>query len=131
MARSYKDARAKELLDLGNHLFDKRKPKDSRDQEIAWNICPDLAEFQSPLDLGEDWAAERMDGYPEQVSRELSNQLGANLRPNGKQWFKSSAGDDEIDADEGNARFLEYVGGTQRRGKCPGQNGLVRGSHGG
>lgn len=115
MARSSKDARAKELLDLGNHLFDKRKPKDSLDQEIAWNFCPDLAEFQSPLELGEDWAADRMDGFPEQVSRELSNQLGANLRPNGKQWFKSSVGDDEIDADEANAQFLEYVGKTMRR----------------
>jgi hypothetical protein len=125
LAKSYKDARAKELLDLGNHLFEKRKPKDSLDQEIAWQFCPDLAEFQSPLDLGEDWAADRMDGYPEQVSRELSNQLGANLRPNGKQWFKSSAGDDEIDADEGNARFLEYVGRTMRREMYRSKTGFV------
>jgi hypothetical protein len=125
LARSYKDARAKELLDLGNHLFDKRKPKDSLDQEIAWNFCPDLAEFQSPLELGEDWAADRMDGYPEQVSRELSNQLGANLRPNGKQWFKSSTGDDEQDADEANARFLEYLGRTIRREIYKPQTGFV------
>lgn len=125
MARSSKDARAKELLDLGNHLFDKRKPKDSLDQEIAWNFCPDLAEFQSPLELGEDWAADRMDGFPEQVSRELSNQLSANLRPNGKQWFKSSGGDDEIDADEANAQFLEYVGKTMRREMYRAKTGFV------
>mgnify|MGYP003897071883 CR=1 FL=1 len=125
LARSYKDARAKELLDLGNHLFDKRKPKDSLDQEIAWNFAPDLAEFQSPLELGEDWASDRMDGYPEQVSRELSNQLGANLRPNGKQWFKSSTGDDDSDADESNAQFLEYLARTMRREMYKVKTGFV------
>ena len=125
MARSYKDARAKELLDLGNHLFDKRKPKDSLDQEIAWNFCPDLAEFQSPLELGEDWASDRMDGFPEQVSRELSNQLAASMRPSGKQWFKSSTGDDETDADEANAQFLEYLGKTMRREMYKVKTGFV------
>jgi hypothetical protein len=125
MAKSYKDARAKELLDLGNHLFEKRKPKDSLDQEIAWQFCPDLAEFQSPLELGEDFAADRMDSFPEQVSRELSNQLGANLRPNGRQWFLSSTGDDEFDADEANAQFLQYVGRTMRREMYRAKTGFV------
>lgn len=114
MAR-YKDRRAKDILDLGNHLFTKRGPKDSLDQEIAWQFCPDLAEFTSPLQLGEDWAADRMDSFPEMVSRELVNQVGANLRPEGTPWFKQSTGDDELDADEAVAQFNEYITRTVRR----------------
>lgn len=115
MAASPKDRKAKEILDLGNHLYSKREPKDSLDQEIAWQFAPDLAEFTGPLHLGEDWAADRMDSYPEIISRELSNQVGANLRPEGEPWFKLSSGDDELDADEEVAQYLEYVTRTMRR----------------
>jgi hypothetical protein len=110
-----KDARAKEIIDLGNHLFDKKRPLDSLHQEIAWQFAPDLAEFTSPHTLGEDWGSDRMDGFPEQVSRELSNQIGTFLRPSGKPWFKQSTGDDVLDSDESNAQFLEYMGNTLRR----------------
>lgn len=115
MAKSYKDGRAKELIDLGNYLFDKKKPLDALHQEIAWQFCPDLAEFLSPLELGEDWATDRMDGFPEMMHRELSSQLGATLRPEDRFWFKQSTGDDEYDADVDIARFLEYMTRTVRR----------------
>jgi hypothetical protein len=110
-----KDSRAKEIIELGDHLFTKKRPLDGLHQEIAWQFCPDLAEFDSPLDLGQDWAADRMDSFPEMVSRELSNQIGANLRPESSPWFKQSTGDDELDSDEANAQFLEYLTRTVRR----------------
>lgn len=119
------DYQAKEIVDLGNHLFDKKRPLDGLHQEIAWQFCPDLAEFCSPLSLGEDWGSDRMDGFPEQVSRELSNQLGAMLRPKDRIWFKASTGDDEHDADEGNAQFLEYMTRTMRRELYKPQSGFV------
>ena len=74
---SYKDGRAKDIVDLGNHLYTKKRPIDGLHQEIAWQFCPDLASFTSPLEFGEDWGVDRMDGYPEQVSRELSNQFSS------------------------------------------------------
>ncbi len=113
---SYKDGRAKDIVDLGNHLYTKKRPIDGLHQEIAWQFCPDLASFTSPLEFGEDWGVDRMDGYPEQVSRELSNQFSSMLRPFGQPWFKQSTGDDEADADTDNARFLEYLTNVTRRG---------------
>ncbi len=112
---NYKDSRAKELIDLGNHLFTKKMPLNGLHQEIAWQFCPDLAEFTSEITLGEDWASDRMDGYPEQVSRELSNMVGAMLRPQDKPWFKTTTGDDRLDADEAVSRFLESITSTIRR----------------
>jgi hypothetical protein len=122
----YKDSRAREILDLGNYLYDKRKPLDSLLQDVAWQFAPDLAEFQSPLELGEDWGADRMDGTPEMLSRELSNQLGVMLRPIGKQWFRSSTGVEDLDRDEEVARFNDYVSTTMRREMYRAKTGFVQ-----
>lgn len=124
MAR-YKDSRAKELLDLGNHLFDKRKPLDSLLQDIAWQFAPDLAEFMAPLDLGEDWGADRMDSFPQQAYDELCSQLGIMMRPYNKQWFTNSTGDEELDRDEATAQFNEYVARTMRREMYRAKTGFV------
>lgn len=120
-----KDSRAQAILDLGNHLYDKRKPLDSLNQEIAWQFAPDLAEFMSPHVLGEDWASDRMDSFPEQASRQLTDQLGAMLRPEGKQWLKHSTGDDEMDADPAIAQWNEYLARTVRRGMYGANTGFV------
>jgi hypothetical protein len=112
---SVKDHRAKELLDLGNKMFTLKQPFDSLCQELAWQFCPDLADFTTKLELGEDWGGERMDGYPEQVSRELCNNLSAMLRPKDRAWFRTTTLDDALDADETNARYLEYMTQTMRR----------------
>jgi hypothetical protein len=121
----YKDSRAKEILDLGNHLFDKRKPLDSLLQDIAWQFAPDLAEFMAPLDLGEDWGADRMDSFPQQAYAELCSQLGIMLRPYNKQWFTSSTGDNELDRDEATAQFNEYVSGVMRREMYRAKTGFI------
>lgn len=107
--------RSQELISLGDRLFAKKAQLDTLCQEIAWQFCPDLADFISPLVLGDDWAADRMDGFPELISRELSNNIGAMLRPQDKPWFRSTTLDDAIDADEENARGLQYVTSVIRR----------------
>jgi hypothetical protein len=121
----YKDGRAKELLDLGNYLFEKRKPLDSLLQDVAWQFAPDLAEFTAPLDLGEDWGADRMDSFPQQAYAELCSQLGIMLRPYNKQWFASSTGDEEMDRDEATAQFNEYIVRTMRREMYRAKTGFV------
>lgn len=110
------DARALELIDLGDKLWGERRQYDGLCQEIAWQLCPDLASFTQEMILGRDFAIDRMDSYPEQMSRELTNQLSAMLRPNDRPWFKTTTLDPQIDAVEENARYLEYVTKTIQRG---------------
>ena len=118
--------RAQELISLGDRLFTKKWQLDNLCQEIAWQFCPDLADFVSPIILGDDWAADRMDGFPEQVSRELSGQLGAMLRPQDKPWFRTTTLDDDLDADEANARGLQYITAIIRRGLYDPNSKFVR-----
>jgi hypothetical protein len=107
--------RARELTSLGDKLFGKKRQLDSLCQEIAWQFAPDLANFTTQLHLGEDYVSDKMDGYPEQVSRELSNHLGAMLRPQDKAWFRATTLDEYVDKDEENAISLEYVNSKLRR----------------
>ena len=108
------DARALELISLGEKLYKEKQQYDSLCQEIAWQFAPDLASFTTKLILGQDFAIDRMDSFPEQMSRELSNQLSAMLRRTDQPWFRVTTLNSEIDADEDNARYLEYVGRTIR-----------------
>lgn len=108
--------RALELISLGDRLFSKKAQLDNLCQEIAWQFCPDLADFVSPLVLGEDWASDRMDSFPELISRELSSQIGGMLRPQDRPWFKTTTLDEDMDADEENARALQYVSSVIKRG---------------
>ncbi len=110
-----KDARALELVDLGNRLFTKREPLMSLWQEIADNFYPERADFNNPHSLGEDFAAHLFDSYPVLMRRELGNSISAMLRPRDRPWFRPTTLDDGLDEDEENARFLEYVGAVMKR----------------
>ena len=120
------DARALELISLGEKLYTDQKQLDSLCQEIAWQFAPDLASFTTKLILGQDFAIDRMDSFPEQMSRELANQLGAMLRPNDRPWYRVTTLNSEIDADEDNARYLEYVGRTMHQGIYDPRSKFVR-----
>jgi len=120
------DSRALELIDLGDKLFSEKKQYDGLCQEIAFELCPDLADFTTELVLGQDFGAGRMDSYPEQMSRELTNQMAAMLRPNDRPWFKCTTLDETIDAVEENARYLEYVTKTIRQGLYDPRSKFIR-----
>lgn len=107
--------RAKDLIDLGNRLYDAKTGLDSLNQEIAEQFCPDLADFTTTLALGDDYGADKDDSYPEMLHRELSDSFSAMMRPRGKVWFRSTTLDDDVDSDVDNSRFLEYIGNTMRR----------------
>ena len=112
----YKARRAKSQVDLGNKLFTKKRGIDSLNQDIAEQFCPDLASFNRELELGEDFMMDVMDSVPIQVSRECSNAVGANLRPQDQLWFRSTTMDDDADAVEENARGLESITKQMWRG---------------
>jgi hypothetical protein len=107
--------RAKELIDLGNRLFDGKQQIDSLCQEIAEQIYPYRADFTTTITPGWDYCAHLDDSFPVLLHRELSDSLSAMLRPRGKAWFRSTTLDEDTDAEVENARFLEYVATTMRR----------------
>lgn len=110
------DARAKELVDLGDRLFHVKRPLDDLCQEIAENCYPERADFTSQRNIGDDFAAHLNDSYPVIARRELCNSFSAILRPRDKHWFASTTFDDRLDNDPANARFLEYITSQVRTG---------------
>lgn len=107
---STKDARAQELVDLGNKLFTKKEPLNSLMQEIALQFFPVRATFMDNRDyLGRDVSDHLQDSFPTLVRRELGNSLSATLRPRSQNWFKATTMDDDVDAEPANARYLEYI----------------------
>lgn len=105
-----KDARAQDLVDLGNKLFSKKEPLNSLMQEIALQFFPVRATFTGGGDyLGRDVADHLQDSYPSIVRRELGNAISAMLRPRDQKWFSTTTMDEDRDADPTNAKYLEYV----------------------
>lgn len=102
------DARAKELLDVGDKLFTKKEPILSLWQEIADQFYPERADFLDLHYLGEEFARDTMDSYPLLMRRELGNNMSAWLRPRDKYWFKSTTSVDRLDKDSLNAQYLDY-----------------------
>jgi hypothetical protein len=108
-------ARAKELIDLGDRLFTAKETLDQLNQEIAEQVFPSRADFTTTLELGDEYAAHLDDSFPVLLHRELSDSMSAMLRPKGKQWFRCTTLDDDLDAEVENARYLEHVVKTMWR----------------
>ena len=104
-----KDARAQELLDLGNRLYEQKAPFDTLCQEIAENCRPERADFTTTRNMGDDFAAHNSDSFPTLAMRELCSSFSAILRPRDKSWFQATTNNESLDKDPANARFLEYV----------------------
>jgi hypothetical protein len=104
------EARAKELVSIGDSLFSKKLQWDSLNQEIAENMFPMRADFTRSFTLGEDFSEDLMESYPVQARETLGNMPSAMLRQG--DWFEVKTGFEEIDEDPANARWLE--GATKR-----------------
>jgi hypothetical protein len=111
-----KSSQTNELLGLHESLFGKKANLDSLNQDLAEQFAPDLAEFTTTLPLGYDFAADVMDAFPIILARDLSNAIGAHMRPDGKQWFRASTGDADVDARPRVRRFLEMQRRDVHRG---------------
>lgn len=107
------DTRAKELIAIGNSLFTKKRPWDELAQEICENIYPMRADYTTAFNPGDDFAGDLMESFPAQARETLGNMVGAMLRQG--DWFEAKTGDEELDEDPANARWLDYATGIHRK----------------
>lgn len=105
---------AKSLKEWGDRLFSAKQPWDSLNQEVAVNFYPMRADFTASRDIGDEFAAHLMSGYPVLVHRDLSNSIGSMLRPKGQPWFHMGADREEKETHDAK-RWLEWAEGLQRR----------------
>lgn len=109
------DARARELIALGDRAFEAKSGLHSLCQEIALIFYPERADFTTQLPLAEDFASHNMDSFPGLLRRELGDSMSATLRPRDQQWFMATTMISSIDNDPAAARYLEYVTDVMRR----------------
>jgi len=105
---------AKELVELGLNFFNKRTSLLSLWQEVAENFYPQRADFTLTRSLGTEFAEGLTTSYPLLAHRDLTDQIGAMLRPRDKHWFKIVASEEGRESNE-SRRWLEWAGGTMRR----------------
>lgn len=102
------DDNALELIKRGDRRFSKRASLDSYRQEVALNFAPHLASWNATLHLGDDFAAHLTDGTPLLLARDFVGQIGAMLRPAGKQWFWHRTALDDLNADPAVRNYLDW-----------------------
>lgn len=98
----------------GDQLFTKRDQYNSLFQAQAEIFYPERADFFGDRGKGD----ERYDGIftsvPQRMRRDMANNLGAMLRPRGKEWFKAVTRPDTLMDDKANKQWLERTTRTQR-----------------
>lgn len=102
------DANAVELLKRGDKRFAKRASLESFWQEVMLNFWPWHASFGTELQWGEDFAAHLTDGSPTLLARDFIGQIGAMLRPPGKQWLWHRSSHEEVNDDAEARDYLDW-----------------------
>lgn len=102
------DDNALELCKRADQRFAKRAQLDTFRQEIALNFAPWHASFTSELMWGEDFASHLIDGTPLLLARDFIGQIGAMLRPPGKQWFWHRSAHDSVNNDVTAREYLDW-----------------------
>lgn len=102
------------LLDFAKKLFEDKTKLHSLWQEIADNFYPERANFTTTRSLGDDFASHLYSSYPLVKSRDLSDQIGAMLRPKSTPWFEMGLIDDRYE-DQAAKAWFERVTRTMRR----------------
>jgi hypothetical protein len=120
------DARARELIKIGDGLFSRRRGVLELWQEVAENFYPERADFTAARADGSEFAAHLMSSFPAMARRELGNIFASLLRPRGTEWFSLHAGNQAVDEDTGARRWLEWADGVQRRAMYDPQAQFVR-----
>lgn len=100
------DDNAIELIQRGDKRFAKRSQLDSLRQEIALNFAPWHASWTTEITWGEEFCSHLIDGTPLLMARDFVGQIGAMLRPPGKQWFWHRS---PLDSINNNRRVREYL----------------------
>lgn len=112
---AYSDARAKELQEIGDKLFNDRGSLLSLWQETAENFYVERSDFTVSRYLGEEYAAHLYDSFPTRARRDLGNAFSSMLRPRGRDWFHATATDDALNESQAVKAYMERVTKTTKR----------------
>lgn len=86
---------ARDLIQRGDKLFEKRGNLLNLWQSIAEHFYPERADFQIKRIPGDEFAEGLTTSYPLIARRDLGNSIGAMLRPTSKEWFSIRAAREE------------------------------------
>ena len=109
------EQRARDVLKIGDALFDKRRQVDTLWQEIALNFYPERADFTTKRNEGEEFNDHNFSSYPILARRELGNVLSSYLYSRSQKRFSIHVTDEEIDRSDAERKFLETLTDIQWR----------------
>lgn len=118
--------RAREVIRMGNILFDKKRTFDKTCQELALNFYPERADFTSERNEDDEFAGHLSSSYPVMARRELGNLIASNTRPRAQKWLSIHVDDDELDEGDEERKFLERLTNIQWRAMYDRPAGFVR-----
>lgn len=120
------EQRARDVIKIGDKLFDNKQKVNSLWQEIALNFYPERADFTDKRNDGEEFSDHLFSSYPVMARRELGNLFAASLRPRSQRWFSLHIDDEEVDAGDHERAYLEHIGGIQWRAMYDPDAGFLR-----
>lgn len=82
---------AQELIERGNRAFTRQGNWHTLCQAIAELFYPERADFTTKTVPGDERYWDIFDEEPMILRRDLSNQIGAQMRPRGRDWFMAKA----------------------------------------
>jgi len=109
------DQRARDVLKIGDNLFGKKSGVDNLWQEIALNFYPERADFTTKRNNGEEFSDHLFSSYPAMARRELGNVLSSYLYSRSQKRFSIHVIDDELDKQDNERKYLEYLTDIQWR----------------
>lgn len=107
--------RARDIVKMGDAAFQRKKPVDRLNQELALNFYPERADFTVERAIGDEMSDHLFASYPVMARRELGNLLGANTRPRDRRWFSAHVDDEQLDEDVSVRAFMEHITSIQWR----------------
>lgn len=103
------DQAGRDLMEIDARLFAAKGSLDHLYQEIAEFLFPERADFTTDIVYGQEFASHLTDAAPVLMRRELGDQIGSMVRPDGRQWFKAAATNKNVGRDRNAASFLEFM----------------------
>jgi hypothetical protein len=82
------DNNGRGIVRQAQSLFSARQRLDLFWDELARQFYPEMADFVTDHELGDDFASHLSDASPMLARRELGESLGSMLRPSGQPWFE-------------------------------------------
>lgn len=98
----------------GDVLFEEKDSFNALFQAQAEIFYPERADFYGDRAYGDERYEGIFTSVPQRMRRDMANNLGAMLRPRGKEWFKAVARPDRLNTNKANKRWLEGATKTQR-----------------